>query len=177
MVIGVIGVVFGSGGILGGCFGACSGLMVGALTNFMPPGQPTGMEILQDPTWKIYTIASSLVTIGVAALLLIGSISLLRRRLSGVKTCRIWAVVKMVVALANAPIGYLFGQAQIEQMEQMSQNMPGGGAGGFGPMAGLMQSIGVAGVVIGVLWGCALPVFLLIWFSRAPIKREIAQWS
>jgi hypothetical protein len=29
----------------------------------------------------------------------------------------------------------------------------------------------------GLIWGFALPVFMLIWFSRGKIKHEVAEWS
>ena len=40
-----------------------------------------------------------------------------------------------------------------------------------------MTMIGGLGVIIGLLWGWALPVFFLIWFSRAGVRSEVRSWS
>ena len=77
-----------------------------------------------------------------------------------------WAVLKMILAVAGSFLGFVMVQEQFGQMSQ--QNLPVGGS--------TFVVMGVVGVVGGVLWGCAYPVFLLIWFSRAEVKTEYAQW-
>ena len=41
----------------------------------------------------------------------------------------------------------------------------------------ITKAIGDAFAVIGVLWGLALPIFLIVWFSRGKIANETATWS
>ncbi len=33
-----------------------------------------------------------------------------------------------------------------------------------------------AGAIFGILWIAALPIFILVWFNRAPVKAEISKW-
>ncbi len=46
-----------------------------------------------------------------------------------------------------------------------------------GVTGSVMQSTAVAGVVGGGLFGLALPVFLLIWFMRRPVRTEVQGWA
>jgi len=34
----------------------------------------------------------------------------------------------------------------------------------------------VVGAVIGIAWGWCLPIFMIIWFMRPKVRRDIATW-
>jgi len=35
----------------------------------------------------------------------------------------------------------------------------------------------VAGAAVGLAWGAALPVFMLVWLARDRIRRHTAKWA
>ncbi|NNF44738.1 MAG: hypothetical protein HKO59_05770, partial [Phycisphaerales bacterium] len=83
--------------------------------------------------------------------------------------CKAWAITKIVFVVANSSVGYLVNRAQFEAM------MDDPGMASMG--SGFFSAIGIVGVVFGLLWGWALPVFLLIWFGRPKVKQEMATWA
>ena len=60
-------------------------------------------------------------------------------------------------------------ETQFEAMQQ-DPNTPGN----FGS---ILSTMGLAGAILGVLWSWALPVFMLIWFARPAIRREVKGWG
>ena len=83
----------------------------------------------------------------------------------------------MIFVVVNSVVGYLIQIAQAEAMQEAIANDPNVPAGLSAMMGSMMQAFGVFGVLIGVLWGWALPVFLFIWFSRKKIRTETAGWA
>jgi len=59
-------------------------------------------------------------------------------------------------------------------MLEEDPNAPAAMLGVFGTV---MAIIGPMILVFAIVWGWALPIFMLIWFSRRKIKAEIAQWG
>ena len=172
MVIGVIAIIFGSLATLGGCFGLVSSLFLDQFMSLVPQGEAEEMTSALDGL-KPALIISGALTMVLAIVLLIGGIGLLRRRAWGRSTCLTWAVLKIVLVVGGSVLSYIVQQAQFQAMAEdpnMAGSMPG-----FLPA--LMQAMGVVGLVVGVLWGWALPIFMLIWFSRRKIKVETAQWG
>ena len=72
-------------------------------------------------------------------------------------------------------MGYIVNTAQFEAMEQAAAES--GGATVPAGIFSLVQNLGTAGVVFGLLWAWALPVFMWIWLSRRVIRAETAEWS
>lgn len=116
--------------------------------------------------WTYWVVVSSVLTIVIGVILLVSGIDLLRRRLRAIKLGRVWAVLKLIFAVVGAFVGFLVQQGQIRQMSQ--QNFPVGGD--------LFVVMSVVGVLVGILWSCAFPVFLLVWYSRPKIKAEYSRW-
>ncbi len=171
-VIGVIAIIFGSLATLGGCFGLVSSLFLDQFMSLVPQGEAEEMTSALDGL-KPALIISGALTMVLAIVVLIGGIGLLRRRAWGRSTCLTWAGLKIVLVVGNSVLSYIVQQSQFQAMAEdlnMAGSMPG-----FLPA--LMQAMGVVGLVVGLLWGWALPVFMLIWFSRRKIKAEIAQWG
>jgi hypothetical protein len=103
-----------------------------------------------------------------AVLLLPAGIGLLKRRLWGVRLTRTWARVKMVMVVGVAALTYVMQQQMWAAMTK--QNAPGSP---FGPMEGVMVA---TAVVFALVWGWALPVFMLIFLSRRKVKEHIDTW-
>ena len=158
-VIGVIGIVFGAGAVL-----MTLGGLVIALIMRDAPGMPPSPQF--NERWMPWSIASMFVTCGVAILLLVAGIGLAKRRAWGPRLAKVWAVLKMVIVVASTGIGF---QVQRETMKAMQQSA------GPSPVPNLEMIVALS-MCAGLLWYWALPVFMLIWFSRSSVKAEIAKW-
>ena len=163
-VLGVISIVFGSGAGLSGVWGFLAPQFLEMMADQMPPGQAAPLLAMQG--WTTWIFISSALTVVIGLILLVAGIDLVRRRARGIKLGRVWAVLKMIFAVVGSCVGLIIQQDQFRQMSQ--QNLPIGGS--------VYSVMVVVGVTVGVLWGCAYPVFLLIWFSRAKVKSEYARW-
>lgn len=162
-VIGVIGIVLGAGALL---------LTLGSLGMsliLMQSTTRTGTIPMPqfNNQWMPWTIISTLLTCAVAILLLVAGIGIAKRLAWGPRLAKVWAVLKLVVVAASVVIGF---QMQREAMEAMSQSV------GPSPVPNVQMFMGF-GMCVGLVWGWALPVFLLIWFSRASVKEEISTWT
>lgn len=163
-VIGVISIILGVGGCLSGVWGFFAPQFIEAMAERMPQRHAAQFTAIQD--WHTWTVVSSALTILIALLLFITGIGLVRRRRYCIKLGRVWAVLKMTLVVVGVCVGYFIMQEQFRQMPP--QNLAVGG--------NIPVVMGVMGLVMGALWGCAFPIFLLIWFARAKVKTEYAQW-
>ncbi len=109
----------------------------------------------------------------VAAWLLVAGIGVLRRRPWSRSAAVGWAVAKILYVIPTSVLGYLFYKAKFDAMEQAAIDsgtpMPTG-------MFTIMHSAGAAMTGCSALWAWALPLFLIIWFRRAPVKTEVERW-
>ena len=163
-VIGIVAIAFAGLGILGGFCG-----LVGTVTMFtvMPDDQAAAAGMPSG--WALWIVITSLLGLGLTVLLLIFGIGLLQRRPWSAKMCSRWAMVYIIYAVINSFMTYSMQQAQFAAMSQTTQPAP--------MPAGFEKTVAAFGLVIGLVWACALPVFMLIWFSRAKIKDEVASWG
>jgi hypothetical protein len=175
MVIGVIAIILGSLATLGGCMSLGSSAMFGLFASAMPQEQAEMMDATKA-FMPLMMIAAGLTT-PIAIVLLIGGIGLTKRSPWSPKTCRIWAGLKMLIVVYGSIIGYLVQQAQMEAMQRMLEEDPNTAAAIPGFFGTFMAILGPLTLVLGIVWGWALPIFMLIWFSRRKIKAEIAQWG
>ena len=175
MVVGVIAIIFGAMGALGGCFGAISPLFFRVIAAAVPEDQPTGLEFMAD--WTAWIVLVSGLGLVIALLLLVGGIGVVGRHAWGPKTCLVWAGVKMIFVVFNSVVGYFVQQAQFEAMQEMMAQDPNTPANMPGMMGAIMPALAALGAVIGFIWGWALPLFMLIWFSRGRIRTEVAEWG
>ncbi|UCC32567.1 MAG: hypothetical protein JSU86_09840 [Phycisphaerales bacterium] len=164
--IGVIAIVLGGLGCLGGCWGAVSPLFMGVFVEMVPQSQAAMFDQFQE--WGPWITVSSLVAAGLAVLLLADGIGILRHRRWAVRAAYCWAGLKMVYVVASTAWTFTMQQEQFQAMAQ--QNLPGIGGGFF-------VAMGAFSVGFGIVWGWALPVFFLVWFSLPKIRREVAGWS
>ena len=155
--------------------GLGSSAMFGLFTSAMPEEQAEIMNAT-EPLMPLMMISGGL-TMVVAIVLLFGGIGLTKRSPRSPKTCRIWAVLKMLLVVFASIVGYLVQLAQMEAMQRMLEEDPNTPAAMVGFFGTLMAVFGPLTLVLGIIWGWALPIFMLIWFSRRKIKAEIAQWG
>jgi hypothetical protein len=163
-VLGVIAIVFGAGGLLMSAWGAIAPLVIKSWPSFGSGFDPMA-GVAQ---WQAWLIAQNIVAVFIAALLLTGGIMLLRRTRASRAVLRTWAALKIILVVAASMIGYQVGQTQLAAMQQAGATAPG--------MQNFIALFNWIGVAIGVLWGWALPVFMLIWLARRPIRTEMAAW-
>ena len=175
MVIGVIAIIFGSLATLQGCMGLGWPLVAGLFTSVMPEDQAEMMNTT-EPLMPLMIISAGL-TMVIAIVLLIGGIGLTKRSPGSPKTCRIWAGSKMLLVVYASIVGYLVQQAQMEAMQRMLEDDPNTAGAMPGIIGTIMAIVGPLFLVFAIIWGWALPIFMLIWFSRRKIKAEIAQWG
>ena len=175
MVIGIIAIILGSLATLGGCIGLGSSAMFGLFASAMPEEQKEMMDATK--AFAPLMMISAGLTMPVAIVLLIGGIGLTKRSPRSPKTCRIWAGLKMLLVVYTSIVTFLSSQAQMEAMQRMLEEDPNTAGAMSGFFGTLMAIIGPVILVFAIVWGWALPIFMLIWFSRRKIKAEVAQWG
>ncbi len=175
MVIGIIAIILGSLATLQGCMGLGWPALAGLFTSALSEEQAGMMDATKSLT-PLMMISSGL-TMAIAIVLLIGGIGLTKRSPRSPKTCRIWAGLKMLLVVYSSIVAYLVQQAQMEAMQRMLEEDPNAPAAMVGFFGTLMAIIGPVIFVFAIVWGWALPIFMLVWFSRRKIKAEVAHWG
>ena len=163
-VIGIIAIVLGAGGILLGVWGAAAPLLMRWFSWAMIQGQAESLQ-----AWLPWTASSSLTAAAVAVLLLLGGLKLVKRNPAAPGLLRLWAVLKLPVAVFVTVVQILVQKDQFEAIQGSTGAMP------LGPA--FFDLMAVIGVVVPLVWFGALPVFLLIWFARKKSKAVVAGWS
>ncbi len=166
MVLAIISLVFGIMSLLGACINIGSVTFGNALWEVIPDDDATALDAALAES-SAFVISSSIVWLLLSIALLVGAGGLMRRKHWGVKTCVVWAVLKIVYELA---VIYPAIEMQSQQLQLMAEEGPP-------EMAKFMQVFMVVGILLGLAIGVALPIFLLIWFRRPRIKEEIAGWK
>ena len=170
-VIGVIAIVFGSLGIFQGCAGLASPFITRmALSNpdALPPQSRAQLEVTQQ--FVLYNSISAIFVLGLAVVLLIAGIGLVRRRAWGRTAILCWAGGKIIYSIPAALLGYVIMRATLAAMKEAG----GGALTGF---MGFLAKLGAAGLACSIIWTWALPVFCIIWMVRAPVKTEVERWT
>ena len=166
-VIGIICVVLGGLGILGAASSALGPAISNFFASMMPDDQANVMEVTKE--YQPWTMIIALLQGILAVLLLAGGIGLLQRRRWGIAVSMVWAVLRMLLVVASAILSY---DVVIKTIEAMSQQ-----SGAPALSDEFAEVVAIVGAVFTLLWGWALPVFLLIWFTRGRIKAETAAWA
>ena len=188
-VLGTIAIVFGALGIV------CSGSTALTSSQFqsaatMPATRPTVMpaptslpaatatqsvtiayatKLGPSEEWQRWRVGTSLASIGFSFVLIATGIGLITRRSWAARLSRIWAALKLVLAVAASIGMYLMLQEELGAVQ--------GSAGPGMPPAGLVAVFGAVVPLFVFLWDAAVPVFMLVWFGRAKIKTEVARWA
>jgi len=176
IVLGIIALVFGLAGFLSNMWGIATPFFLEGLMSSMAGELGGEAEETVRATWEItrawsnWLIGFGLLAVVVSGLLLVGGIMLLRRRAAAVPLLKLWAGVRMVTAIVGAYVGL---QIQRQTFAALEQTM---GAEMDQVPAGLLGATATFGTIFSVLFGWALPVIVLIWFSRQAIKDEVNDW-
>lgn len=175
-VIGLIEVVFGSFAILGSCAGLAMLLLLptfqGMMDDMVEQGAPAGSTIgLQGMTqYQLPMLIINVIGLGVAVLLLCAGIATLRRRPFARPGAFIWAACKLPLVVVSSVMSYLINRASFSAL-------PEDDPAAAMMNTGMMDAVSLGGTCFALLWGSALPVFLIIWYSRAKIRTEVAGWG
>lgn len=180
-VLGIIMIVLGSLATLGSCFGTVALFFQDKLMDFAASASGKGSPAAQDLTiqaaaivkWKWASFGSNVFLMVCAVLCLVAGIGILKRRAGGVTQAKLWAVLKMVAAVVGGVVGFLMQRDIFQAMQQAGTtgaNMPAG-------VAGAMQGVQAAMLFGSVVWQWALPVFVLVWLSRAKVREETSLWA
>jgi len=172
-VLGTIAIVFGLCGALQGLCGVASVFAMGPITQmlgkFTPAtaGGPT-LESTLAVTQKFaaWAIASNIFAVLVAVLLIVGGARLIKRRAKCRGTILLWGGLKFLVAVVAVVLGYL-------SMQEHASLASGPSA----PGSAMMQGVAMFSLAFSFLWLLALPVFMVVWFSRPRIRDEVAGWN
>jgi hypothetical protein len=173
-VVGYIAVIFGIAGVLqSGCGMAASifSRQMYELGARIAPQSVAQFEIQQavNDSHQWMNAALSLLSMLVAVMLLVGGVQLLRRCSSCATLLRAWAGAKLILALLLAGAGWIQFASSLEAMQAaQSQGLPS---------PAVMRGFGLIGMAITLLWHWALPIFMLIWFSRGSIRASVERWN
>ena len=169
-VIGTISMVLGCLAVLGGCFGVVFGPIFAVIAKKLPDEAAEAIAPMGE--MMVWMVLSGVATTLIGAMLAVGGWGLIKRRRWCRSVCMTWAVLKMLLVIASSVMSFFIFR------EQMEMVMEQGGNAGLPPFfTSLMRASGAFGVLIGILWGWAFPVFILIWFSRQKIRTEAAGWG
>jgi hypothetical protein len=179
--IGILSVSFGGLSVLCG-FGAMitQGLFKDSLAMRYPAAksssgsQPVSIpaEVLTPPDWARHgQLADQLIAILAAGLLLAGGICLLRRRRVG----RSLHLAYMAVQVVAVCVGAYFTIAYSRYLEEAALSHASVAA--EATVRRMYQIRRNVAVSVSLVFGLAYPVFLLIWFLRPKIRRDMAAWG
>ncbi len=152
IAIGIISIVLGSLMLI------CVPISMGI--NAYNPEAAATQE--QFPEWsQTYSIISSLISMGLAVLLLVGGILLIRRRAVARPLHLLYAVVTVLMAVVGTVVFFSVILPSVD-----TADLPRGTAIGM-----------KFGAVVGTFLNVAYPVFLLIWFLRGTIRDQVRSWA
>lgn len=173
-ILGVIAVIFGAGGLLQSIIGPVSMMLVKQqMQVFVDQGADQGKvdEYISKITYHTYMSSVAMAIVGL--LLLVGGILLLRRRKAASPVLQIWAVLKLIV---GGLVTFRSAALSRMQMEIIMSN-DALGTGKEAAMVSTFANYGVwIGLIFGLLWTAALPIFMLIWLNREKAKQDTANW-
>lgn len=165
-VLGILSIVLGSIGAVFAFFTVVGQLVI-SLSPFMGRTgvPPVAVDFLRAQAPRL--IAINAVVAVLAAMLLICGIGLLRRLRWSIRMIRIWGVLKLLAAAGQAWINYDMQTRQLQVFRSI-----GNPAVAFSFYSTMPAFTSAFWFVV----QAAVPVFMLIWFSRAKIRDQAATW-
>jgi hypothetical protein len=167
--------IYALGGLL--C-GVGYGVSLFLTETFMKMG---GMDVQMPPILKVGGIVTSFLMLVLGILMLSGAISLIRRRRSGVKLLKAWAILRVLLTVLSVAFGVLAAPAQLEFQRSMAeatnqklieakhptQPIPSDEA--------LWRRLVITTAVMSAVMS-AYPVFLGFYLSRRKVAMEVEGW-
>ncbi len=161
--LGIVSIILGVLGVLFGTIGASARLILKAFQVMVEDKGAVDWDAVGRAVAWLARI--SLVAAILAAVLLVVGIGLVRRRAWAIRAGKAWAIAQIVVTVLGTAGSHVIQRAIAEALRQA-----GTSAGG------LPLGTSPAATAWSLVWGCALPVFVLIWFARREIREEVAGW-
>lgn len=170
-VIGTICIVLGALGMLSSAWGVLQQLFMSRLVAVVP-GQESMIEVYTR--WMIPMVGAFAPGILVAGVLLYAGIKLVRRRPRARAACLAYAALRIVQGLILAVVTGMMQQELFQVSMAVTAAGSPAAAGIAAPMSAGMAILSVAAVA---LWAMAFPIFLIVWFQRPSIRREVRMWT
>jgi hypothetical protein len=85
------------------------------------------------------------------------------------------AVLKIGVSLWEVKMTQPLQEAHLAHLKNSSENSKD--APDMAKIENVIETVGTVSMVVGVLWACALPSFLILWLNRRPIRKQMADWT
>jgi hypothetical protein len=171
-VVGVVCIVIGACGVLMNIWGLINTLVTSTLRNMPGQTQATVAAMIEYRPWML---ANALAGLGLSVMLIFAGVGIVGRRGWCVPTARAWSIIRLIHVPLNSYLTYVVQQAMFAAMKNDPQltASPGFGGAGFGTMTDVVS---IVTSVLLIIWGFALPVFLLLWFLRSKISAEVRDW-
>ncbi|MBX3402566.1 MAG: hypothetical protein KF699_04040 [Phycisphaeraceae bacterium] len=179
-VVGIICIVFGALGVIGGMWGIGSNvmMMLGTMPVQTMGAGPAGPELLPliKSMMPFIVAGEALKFLLGIALIVVGWLMHARRPMARPAAVW-WSLAKIFATIAGtAYAGWMQYVIMMEVTRMMAED-PNAPPQMQGVMTGVMVATIAMTVIWSLAWGCALPAFLLIWFSRAKVKAEVGRWA
>lgn len=159
-----------AGGILSGLIGLAMPLIEKSM--YRPPGAPVASIFGPTTPGFIAYYTSCMVFAGVLAM---ASYQLLKRR----PIAAPWAVTWAIIKIFHTPFAVYFTLEFLKHTQSGQQNMYYSPNAKPNPqvLAAISQVTMWFTGVITTVWVLSFPIFVLCWFSRSKIRKEVAGWS
>jgi hypothetical protein len=124
---------------------------------------------MQLPEFRDLQISAQVLGSVVNLVLVTAGILVLKRRPLGRPLHLLYALLGIGSAAFGLYVAMTMMPAMLRKMAAVSPES--------GRMLGVMKASMTAGMVMGIAWGCAYPVFLLIWFHLSKVRLEVNRWT
>lgn len=179
-VVGIICIVLGALGVLGGMWGIASNVMV--LLGTMPvqamgagPAEPDLVPKIESMMPVI--IAGEVFKFALGVALIVVGWMINSRRAAARPAAIWWSLAKIVVTIIGTAFAAWMQYVIMTEVTRAVTDDPNAPPQMQGVMTGVLAVTLALTILWGLAWGCMLPAFLLIWFSRAKVKGQVARWA
>lgn len=171
-VFGILHLVLAGIGLLGGVWAFASNKVMSAFQS-ADPSMVIQMKYAEE-MWPV-TVMSGIFALGLAALLLVSGLKLVRSQPDGVLWSNRYAWTSITTKVIGLVVAVVYVLPMTHRMMgELVGNTPGLPAGASGAMAGFMKSMTAVGTVIGPVISCIYPALALYFLSRPAVKAWAA---
>ena len=147
------------------CVFAGQAILITPLVMWFNRANATSRKVMDlFPAWHTrLTNYSMVLGMALGAMLLVAGLKTMKRQQTGKTLHMLFATISLLSVLVSA-VAYCHAQSHVD-----TSGLTGA------ERAGIMG--GSVGGILGSLFGAAYPIFLLVWFTRPKIQRDIEQWE
>lgn len=162
VLLGVVSIAFGGLGLT--CYGCQSaGTLLAPLMAPQTEGAPSA-------TFVVFSAVDYCGASMLSAWLLVAGIGLCMRKRWAARATSWWAVVKLAFTLVITIVTFPFlgelADRTMKSLEEARVNLD----------VGVTETLMAVWTIIGALFAMAWPLFLMIWFGRRSVQREVESW-